>query len=215
MSEHYFITRQCSNPHCRFRFPTPATQSIKPFCPKCGYQLEIVGQPFINFRPEPEVDNGRKIRLTLLLDNVRSALNVGSILRTCDGLGVEQIYLCGITTTPDNPKIRKTALNAEMNTDWSYHLNALDVVMDIKAKGHEIWSLEMTEHSIPIYEALKYRSNTSLLMVAGNELAGIDPGILSVSDRLIHLPMQGHKWSYNIAVAVGMAASLLLSPGCV
>ncbi len=76
-----------------------------------------------------------RIDLSILLDNVRSALNVGSILRTCDGIGIEHVYLCGITSTPENPRLRKTALDAEMNPNWSYHLNALDAVIQIKEQG--------------------------------------------------------------------------------
>ena len=153
--------------------------------------------------------------LSILLDNVRSALNVGSILRTCDGIGVTHVHLCGITSTPENPRLRKTALNAEMNSNWSYHLNALDAVIELKEQGYEIWSLEFAERSIPIQEAIKSLPRKPILLVAGNELAGVDPAILAVSNRLIHLPMQGQKRSYNIAVAVGMASSLLFAAGCV
>ncbi len=215
MSDPFFITRQCSNPHCRFRFPASTAQPVKPFCPKCGFKLEVIGDPFSNSRPNPNDDPKCRINLSILLDNVRSALNVGSILRTCDGIGVTHVYLCGITSTPENPRLRKTALNAEMNPNWSYHLNALDAVIQLKEQGCEVWSLEMAERSIPIQEVLRSPPSKPILLVAGNELAGVDPAILAVSDRLIHLPMQGQKRSYNIAVAVGMAASLLFASGCV
>ena len=174
-----------------------------------------MGQPFKNSQPEPLIHKPRGISLSILLDNVRSALNVGSILRTCDGIGVEHVFLCGITATPDNPKIRKTALTAETNMNWSYHLNALDEVVHQKENGYQVWSLESAERSISIHHAVRDLSPMPILLVAGNELAGVDPGILATSDRLVHLPMQGQKRSYNIAVAVGMAASLLLSPGWV
>jgi 23S rRNA (guanosine2251-2'-O)-methyltransferase len=215
MPDPFFIARQCSNPHCRFRFPAHTSQSIKAFCPKCGFKLEVVGEPYTNFRPDNNNDPKGRIDLSILLDNVRSALNVGSILRTCDGIGVTHVYLCGITSTPENPKLRKTALSAEMNPNWSYHLNALDAVAQLKERGYEVWSLELAECSTPIQDALRSLPNKPILLVTGNELAGVDPAILAVSDRLIHLPMQGQKHSYNIAVAVGMAASLLFASGCV
>jgi 23S rRNA (guanosine2251-2'-O)-methyltransferase len=215
MSDPAFITRQCSNPHCRFRFPAFAAQSVNPFCPKCGFKLEVIGEPFSNSWPDHNSDPKYRIDLSILLDNVRSALNVGSILRTCDGIGVTHVYLCGITSTPENPRLRKTALNAETNSNWSYHLNALDAVIQLKEQGYEVWSLELTKRSIPIREVLTPLPSKPILLVSGNELAGIDPAILAVSDRLIHLPMQGQKRSYNIAVAVGMAASLIFMSGCV
>jgi 23S rRNA (guanosine2251-2'-O)-methyltransferase len=215
MPEALFVTRQCRNPHCRFRFPASAGQSVKEFCPKCGYKLEIMGGPFSNSHLIPGASQANRMSLSILLDNVRSALNVGSILRTCDGIGVSHVHLCGITATPDDPKLQKTALNAELNTNWSYHLNALDAVTSLKSQGFQTWSLEVAMQSISIHEAMKNLPAEPILLVAGNELSGVDPGILSISDKLIHLPMQGKKRSYNIAVAVGMAASLLLSPGCV
>ncbi len=215
MTHGHFIIRQCCNPHCRFRFPTPVDQAMQPYCPKCGQRLEFLGQPYTNSIVKPADRSKQDLVLSILLDNVRSALNVGSIIRTCDGIGVEHIYLCGITATPDNPKVGKTALSAESNTNWSYHLNALDTVNDLKIQGYQIWSLEVTSRSIPISEVQKPTSKFPLLLVAGNEQAGIDPGILSISDQIIYLPMQGHKRSYNIAVAVGMAASILLTPSCV
>ena len=152
-----------------------------------------------------------RIDLSILLDNVRSALNVGSILRTCDGIGVDHVYLCGITATPDNPKLRKTALSTEMNSNWSYHLNALDEIVHLKEQGHLIWSLERADGSISIQDVLGSLPDEPILLVAGNELAGVDPAILALSDRLIHLPMQGQKGSYNVAVAVGIASALLVA----
>jgi 23S rRNA (guanosine2251-2'-O)-methyltransferase len=210
-----FVIRQCGNQHCRFRFPAPADQVIQAHCPKCGHLLAQNGQAYENSSIQPSCKFDRNLSLSILLDNVRSALNVGSIIRTAEGIGVEHIHLCGITATPDNPKVGKTALRAESTLKWSYHLNALDAVLRLKNEGVQIWSLEITPKSIPVQDAIKYRSDIPLLLVAGNEQAGVDPGILSVSDRLIHLPMVGSKTSLNIAVAVGIAASILLTPSWV
>ena len=215
MSSDQFVIRQCSNQHCRFRFPAPADQVIRAHCPKCGHILLHVGQCYANSPIPPTFGTDQRISLSILLDNVRSALNVGSIIRTSEGIGVEHIHLCGITATPDNPKVGKTALLAESTMKWSYHPNALDAVKEQKNDGVQIWSLEITSKSIPLHDAIQYRSSIPVLLVAGNEQAGVDPDILSTSDRLIYLPMYGKKTSLNIAVAVGIAAFMLLTPSCV
>ncbi|MGB8251655.1 MAG: TrmH family RNA methyltransferase [Anaerolineaceae bacterium] len=153
--------------------------------------------------------------LSILLDNVRSALNVGSIIRTCEGTGVKHIYLCGITPTPENPKVSKTALTSESMISWSYHLNALDITKQLKRSGNQVWSLEITPTSIPLDEAVRLKHIFPMILVAGNEQAGVDPGILAISDRIIYLPMIGIKRSLNVAVAVGAASTMLLSTSCV
>jgi 23S rRNA (guanosine2251-2'-O)-methyltransferase len=215
MSGDHFVIRQCGNQHCRFRFPAPSDQLIQAYCPKCGHVLSEAIQPYTNLLKQPVYPPNRTISLSILLDNVRSALNVGSIIRTSEGIGVEHIHLCGITATPENPKVRKTALLADSSMKWSYHLNALDAVKELKSHGVQIWSLEIASGSIPIHEALRFRSDQPILLVAGNEQAGVDPDILSASDHLVYLPMHGNKTSLNIAVAVGIAASMLLAPSCV
>ncbi|MBN2256543.1 MAG: hypothetical protein JW704_01810 [Anaerolineaceae bacterium] len=177
--------------------------------------MEQIGKPYANVPIDQPPHSIQQIELSILLDNVRSALNVGSILRSAEGLGVKHIYLCGITPTADHPKINKTALGAESNISCSYHLNALDTVDGLKRSSLQIWSLEIAPRSIPIVEALHYPLPDHLLLVAGNELSGVDPEILSISDRIIFLPMTGKKTSLNIAVAVGVAVSLIRVPGWV
>ncbi len=211
MSEKYFIIRQCSNRHCRFRFPASVEQTQMHFCPKCGQKLVNQGEIFTNsVMPAPQT-NVNKLVLSILLDNVRSALNVGSIIRTCEGIGVEHIYLCGITPTPENPKVHKTALTAETSISWSYHLNAKDILNHLKKKKIKIWSLEVSATSIPLNDALRQFTGDPILLVAGNEQSGVDPDILAMSDQIVYLPMIGNKRSLNVAVAVGAAINLLLS----
>lgn len=151
------------------------------------------------------------IDISVMLDNVRSALNVGSILRTCECVGVKHAYLCGITPTPDNPKVCKTALNVEKLISWSYHLNTLDTVKNLKQHGSLIWSLEITQHATPITEVIKHQIDSPIVLVAGNEQAGVDPEILVISDKTIFLPMVGKKHSLNISVALGTAITMLIS----
>jgi len=215
MGTSQFVIRQCVNQHCRFRFPAPADQLLQSHCPKCGHLLEQDGRAYENSPVQQPSSLERTYSLSILLDNIRSALNVGSIFRTADGIGVNPPPLGGITATPDNPKVGKTALLAESCMKWSYHLNALDVVTNLKQEGVQIWSLEMTAKSLPIQAALQHRTEAPMLLVAGNEQSGVDPGVLSISDRLVHLPMAGSKTSLNVAVAVGIAASMLLTPSWV
>ncbi len=215
MVENSFVIRQCGNQHCRFRFPAPSEQIHPRFCPKCGFKLDNLGLAYTNYRISDTGSRKNKSELSVLLDNIRSALNVGSILRTCEGFGVKHIYLCGITPTPDNPKVGKTALSADETISWSYHLNGLDVINQLKGNGNQVWSLEVTPKSTLLDATIRSHGNTSIVLVAGNEQAGVDPDILEISDHIVYLPMIGKKRSLNVAVAVGAAVTMLLSSSCV
>jgi 23S rRNA (guanosine2251-2'-O)-methyltransferase len=200
--------RQCSNPLCRLRFPADFEKKADEFCPLCGKPLEVLeyqeySEYPINIHPLPSV------QLECLVDNVRSIYNVGSIFRTSDGLGLNHIHLCGITPTPDNPKLAKTALGAEQSIGWSYHRNSLDVVSQAKLEGKIIFALESTGQSQSIFVAIKEIQNNPVLLVVGNEVHGVDPEILSQSDKISHIPMFGKKESFNVATAFGIAAFLI------
>jgi tRNA G18 (ribose-2'-O)-methylase SpoU len=140
-----------------------------------------------------------------LLDNIRSTFNVGSIFRTADGVGLQRLYLCGFTATPNNPKIAKTALGAERTLKWSYHKNSLEVVRDLKAEGQQILALEAGYRSKSLFELNWVTENSPIILVVGNEVAGVDPGILELCDWKAHIPMRGNKNSLNVAVAFGIA----------
>jgi tRNA G18 (ribose-2'-O)-methylase SpoU len=198
---------QCSNSECRMRFPAPLRAAIEA-CPRCGSVLKLVDVPFPSQRVEPEELRPGGPEVEIVLDNLRSAFNVGSILRTADGAGVSQAYLCGITPTPDNPKVAKTALSAEFAIPWSYATNGLETVARLKASGLSVWALEGGGDAEPLDKLLD-RVPPRLALVAGNELAGVDPGILSECDRVVFLPMQGFKRSLNVAVAFGIAIYLV------
>ncbi len=144
-----------------------------------------------------------------LLDNVRSAWNVGSIFRSAEGLGICHLYLCGITATPENAHVGKTALGAESIVPWSAHKNAVQLVGKLKAEGRTIWALERTAASVPLGSLLSGRKLDKLVLVVGNEQAGIDPGIIELADRVAHVEMLGRKRSFNVAVAFAVAAALL------
>ncbi len=136
----------------------------------------------------------------LVLDNIRSLQNIGSIFRTADALKVDKIFLCGICGTPPNDKITKTALGAEKNIDFEYCYHAWRVVEKLKKKKFKIVSLEKTKNSI---NYLKFKPEFPLALVLGNEIKGVSQSVLKRSDKIIHLPMRGEKESLNVSVAFG------------
>lgn len=202
-----FIILQCSNPECRLRFPAPAGAGIRA-CPHCAAPLQIIDAPFRSQRVEPDTITASGPEVEIVLDNVRSAFNVGSILRTADGAGIRRAHLCGITPTPENPKVAKTALSAEFVTPWRYAANAPEVAAGLKQSGLALWALEGGPGSVSILKAVQ-QPPAVLALVAGNELAGVDPAVLALCDRVVSLPMLGFKRSLNVAVAFGIAMYIL------
>ncbi len=140
--------------------------------------------------------------ISVLLNNIRSMHNVGSIFRTSDGAGINHVYLCGYTPYPPRKEISKTALNAEENVAWSYHADAIDLIKKLKKEGTEIVALELTEESVD-YREFKPSKNTCLIL--GHETEGVDAETLSLVDKVIKLPMRGKKESLNVSVAYGVA----------
>lgn len=124
------------------------------------------------------------------------------MFRTADGAGVARLHLAGITATPNHSKLAKAALGAEGTVAWSYHPNGVDAVAALRAEGYRIWALER----LPVAEpATMGEKPERLVLVVGNERAGVDPGILAQCDGLLSLPMIGQKSSLNAAVAFGIA----------
>jgi tRNA G18 (ribose-2'-O)-methylase SpoU len=143
----------------------------------------------------------------VVLDNVRSAYNVGSIMRTCEGAGVRHLYLCGISAYPPNPKVLKTSLGAEKTLAWSHHLSTLAVVKQLREEGLAIISLELTDRSVP-YTEIEYPSETAL--VFGHETGGVAAPLLDCSDHVVEIPLVGRKNSLNVSVSVGVILFELL-----
>jgi tRNA G18 (ribose-2'-O)-methylase SpoU len=146
------------------------------------------------------------IHLEALLDNIRSAWNVGSMFRTADGLGIRHLHLCGITPTPGSPKVTKTSLGAEAGVGWSHHNNGVQAAYQLNEQGKELWGLECTPDASSILQLENLSSDRPIILVVGNEIAGIDPGILELCERIVYLPMLGKKQSFNVAVVFGIAA---------
>jgi tRNA G18 (ribose-2'-O)-methylase SpoU len=150
----------------------------------------------------------QKQHFEVILDNIRSAYNVGAIFRIADGAGIKHLYLCGITPNPKgHPAIGKTALGAEDEVPWSYHPNALDVAHTLREKGYHLLALERRSESILLPNfSTEFLNGQPLGLILGNERAGVDPGLIGLCDTVIALPMVGKKASLNVAVAFGIAA---------
>jgi tRNA G18 (ribose-2'-O)-methylase SpoU len=147
--------------------------------------------------------------LYLILDNIRSMENVGSIFRTADAAGVDKIFLCGITPKPPRKEIDKAALGAVDFVDWEYAENIKELISNLKKEGIKILALEQDPRSIPFDSSLVARSSSLALMV-GSETDGIAKDILDLADQIIEIPMHGQKNSLNVAVATGIALYALL-----
>lgn len=206
MAEADFQMYQCGNPLCRFRFANNLSVRTLSKCPLCGADLEPSGQPFSNARLlGQDKGNPPLQKVEVLLDSLRSTLNVGSVFRTAEGAGVSHIHCCGTTPTPEHPKIAKTSLGAEDFLPWTFHPNALDLVQNKKAIGFRVISIEATRTSKDIFTFNSSEKSSPVLLVMGNEVTGVDPEILQLSDDILHIPMSGRKDSLNVAVAFGIA----------
>lgn len=148
--------------------------------------------------------------LSVLVEDVRSLWNVGSIFRSCDGSGFQHIYLTGISGSPPRKEIEKVSLGAEQNISWEYHMNPLSVIKIFKDQGVQIVGLERTGHSVPLTESLEQKKiRTPMCLIVGNEVSGLSPQLLDACELVCHLPMRGKKESLNVAVAYGIAAYLI------
>ena len=150
-----------------------------------------------------EVESVKRLPIYVLLDNIRSLYNVGSIFRTSDGAFIEKIFLTGFTPYPPRPEIDKTALGATKTIPWEYYRDPMEIIPKLKADGIKIVSLEHTDSSIPYYNYSP--NNYPLCLVIGNEIKGIRDEILDVTDIAIEIPMYGVKQSLNVSVAYGIA----------
>ena len=196
---------ECSNPACSFRFPAPPAMLQ---CPRCGSSLISVPEASGLAEANPRDETARR-PLEALLDNIRSTYNVGAMFRTSDGAGVSHLYLTGTSPTPENLRVGKTALGAEFSIPWSWHANGLQAALQIKAQGRQLWALEIGPDSTSIFQAAPEIPDEPLCLVVGNEVSGIDPGILVLCDRRVWIPMQGYKRSLNVAIAFGIAVYTL------
>ena len=228
--------RVCNS--CGLRYPLVDEQTFGTRCPACLGETRVAlsrklvteptrdGPEFFHREDAERAKDWRKEEtgknFAVLLDNIRSAWNVGSILRSADGFGFTHAYLCGITPTPNNETVQKTSLGAEESVTWSYHKDALMIVSDLKKDGWKVFALEEDERAIAITKAStedldtiskNARSTGSSaqreVLIVGNEVTGVDAELLDLCDTIYYIPMHGQKRSFNVAIAFGIAAYAL------
>lgn len=139
-----------------------------------------------------------KLPVTIVLDNVRSEMNVGSVFRTADAFRIEQIYLCGITPQPPKAEIHKTALGAEESVDWQYFSTTLAAVEKLKQDGYTICSIEQVHDSVRL-DRFSVNEMQKIAIVFGNEVKGVAQEVVDISDMCIEIPQEGTKHSLNIS----------------
>ena len=150
-----------------------------------------------------EFKETKKLPLVIVLDNIRSMNNVGSVFRTSDAFVVEKIYLCGITPKPPHREINKTALGATETVDWEYKPTTFDAIDELKGKGYLIYSIEQAVGSIMLNDFV-FPQKEKVAVVFGNEVEGVDQEIINISDGVIEIPQFGTKHSLNISVSAGI-----------
>lgn len=158
-----------------------------------------------------EFKQAAKLPVIIILDNIRSQNNVGSVFRTSDAFRIEKIYLCGITSTPENREVHKTALGAEDAVDWEYVKETRDVVEKLKAEGYRIYAIEQAENTTSL-EELNIGLDGKYALVFGNEVKGVQQDIIDRSHACIEIPQFGTKHSFNISVTVGIVLWQIVRP---
>ena len=146
----------------------------------------------------------QKNPIVLVLDNIRSLNNIGSIFRTADAFRISHIYLCGITACPPHREIQKTALGSTESVEWSYFSTTLEAVDMLRQKGFKILALEQTDGSI-FLNAYKPVTNSTIALILGNEVKGVSDEIIEKADACIEIPQFGYKHSFNVTVSNGIA----------
>jgi 23S rRNA (guanosine2251-2'-O)-methyltransferase len=204
MSTSSFEIKVCLS--CNLRYPLTEGHPFGNRCPHCLGETRVALKKEMG---EEKIRNDKEekgFRKAVLLDNIRSAWNVGSILRSADGFGFTHAYLCGITPTPEVSAVHKTALGAEDYVTWSQHKNAVELAMELKLEGLNIGALEEDQRAIPISQFIDSRSPNPFVLILGNEVTGVDPELLDLADRIYYIPMRGQKRSFNVANAFSIAA---------
>lgn len=157
----------------------------------------------LNRKTIEEFKSSKKIPLIIVLDNVRSANNIGSVFRTSDAFLVEKIMLCGITATPPNKDIHKTAIGATDSVEWEYYKTTLDAIKVLKENNYLVISIEQVEKSIELQE-FDISKKEKYAIVLGNEVKGVDQDVVNQSDYCIEIDQFGTKHSLNISVCAGV-----------
>jgi len=156
----------------------------------------------LNRKTPDEFKKTEKVPIVIVLDNVRSMNNVGSVFRTADAFLLQAIYLCGVTATPPHREIQKTALGATETVTWKHFSTTIDAINDLRKDGFTIYAVEQAERSTML-DDLKLDSK-KIALIFGNEVNGVDQEALNICDACIEIPQHGTKHSINLAVSVGI-----------
>lgn len=199
---------RCPYPDCRALFPVAAPLRHQD-CPTCDRRIRprpVAHEAALETRRRQAGDRPLPSlgpdSVCLLLEDVRSLWNVGSALRTADGLGAAHVFLCGITGIPPHRCIHETALGAEDVVPWTYHPHAFDALEHLRRQGAALVALERTSRALPLEQACV---PGPLCLVLGNEPGGVSPEVLDACGQHVEIPMRGVKESLNVAVAAGIA----------
>lgn len=157
-----------------------------------------------------EFRQAEKNALVVVLDNVRSAHNVGSILRSADAFRVQKVYMCGFSAVPPHPDIRKTALGAEHSVQWEQRQDILPLLDELRAAGYQLAAAEQAEGSSPLPD---FKPSGPIALVLGHEVEGVQEAVLARCDLALEIPQQGSKHSLNVSVAAGILLYALASKG--
>ena len=150
-----------------------------------------------------EYKETEKTPVTVILDNIRSCNNIGSVFRTSDALLIEKVVLCGITATPPNKEIHKTALDAEKSVPWEYFEETEHAVLRLKESGYRVFAVEQVENSVMLPDFVPEKGQRYAL-VFGNEVKGVQQSVIDLCDGAIEIPQYGTKHSFNVSVSAGI-----------
>ncbi|MCD6659510.1 MAG: RNA methyltransferase [Lentimicrobium sp.] len=165
--------------------------------------MEKLSMSELNRMTVEDFKNASKIPLIVILDNIRSQHNTGSVFRTSDAFRVDKIILCGITATPPNREIQKTALGATESVDWEYNTSTLDAVLKLKQDGYVIVAAEQAQGSI-IPDDFIPEKDKKYVLIFGNEVSGVSDEVMPHCDICIEIPQYGTKHSLNVSVSAGI-----------
>jgi 23S rRNA (guanosine2251-2'-O)-methyltransferase len=157
----------------------------------------------LNRKSIEEFKQAGKYPVLVVLDNVRSLNNIGSIFRTCDAFLLEGLLLCGITATPPHREINKTALGATESVNWQYDENTVDAVMRLRSQGYKIVAVEQTAHASSLQDFV-FSQNEKYAIIFGHEVHGVQQEVVNLCDETIEIPQHGTKHSLNVAVSAGI-----------
>lgn len=211
-----FVVEQCTSKLCGMRFPCPVDYERRGSCTRCGAATETIEAYPPAVSPRIDVSQlGQRVEIVALADSIRSALNLGAMLRSADGASVKRMWLCGLSAPGDHPKVAKSALGAEKSVSWQNSANCLNALHYERTQAEKdgvclhTWAIEATETSKELGTIAVPKGR--LLLVAGNETAGVDPALLRACEHHVHVPMTGIKNSLNVAVAFGSVLSWVRS----